>query len=164
MEHKDIHWKDVMPTPIQSEETASDWQKQAEFMFGGGAVQPLPPYELTARERDALRSDARTWVDPMRFTVYKNAVIRYVSTHRSGFDYPFCYGLYDNPKSVLEAVLNSEEYRKYLGWNAKMPNNHDLVNLAIHQGTYEFSHSDYVKSQCERAIAYYHETNGVNKP
>lgn len=122
------------------------------------------PHELTEQEREFLRVDARTWVDPMKFTIYKNAVIRYVTTHRSGFDYACCYGLYDDPQSALEAIVNSQEYRQYLGWNAKMPSNQSLVNLAIQANSYNFAHNDYIEAECEAAIAYYHKTNGTNRP
>jgi hypothetical protein len=141
------------------------WQETVEDLFGGRAhdPEPLPTRELTEQERGFLRSDCCCWVDPMKFTIYKNAVIRYVVTHRSGFDYPCCYGIYEDPESALEAILNSEEYRNYLGWNAKMPSVYPLVNSAIRAGAYTFAQSDYVKSQCEMAIAYYHKTGGTNR-
>ena len=141
------------------------WQDAANQIFGGREPEPepLPAYELTEREREFLRTDRRTWVDPMKFMIYKNAVIRYVTTHRSGFDYACCYGIYDDPRPVLQAILNSDEYKGYLESNAKMPSVRPLVNMAIQAGVYTFPQNDYVKSECEAAIAYYHKTGGTNR-
>lgn len=165
--HVDIDWRFAMP--ISNPDDGSTWQDVVGKVFGGGKNPPpeqppldKPVYELTERERGFLRIDCRTWVDPMKFMVYKNAVIRYVTTHRSGFDYSLCYGLYDDPYSALEAILNSNEYREYRGWNAKMPSVTPLVNAAIQAGAYTFPQSDYVNSECEAAIAYYHKTGGTN--
>lgn len=163
MTRKDIDWKDVMPENSSNPDSET-WQQTMESAFGGGTSEPIKPahYELNERELAFLRGNASTWVDPMRFTVYKNAVIMYVKTHRSAFDYPTCLGLYDHPEAVLEAVLNSKEYRDYLGWNAKVPSNADLVSMMIKDGEYEFAGNDYVTSQCERAIAYWHKTHEGN--
>lgn len=148
----------------------SDWQDMARHVFGGGKTPRTAPddnhksvYQLTERERGFLRNDCRTWVDPMKFMVYGNAVIRYVTTHRSGFDYAFCYGLYDEPYSALEAILNSDEYQVYLIWNAKMPSVAPLVSAAIRAGVYTFPQGDYVDSECEAAITYYNKTGGTNR-
>lgn len=140
------------------------WQDVVNQLFGGKdpEPEPLPTYELTERERDFLKRQAACWVDPMKFTVYENAVIMYVTTHRSGFDYATCLGIYEDPLPVLNAVLNSEEYQRYLGFNAKMPSVQPLVNAAIRAGSYTLPQSDYITSQCKKAIEYYHKTKGTN--
>lgn len=159
MTHKDIDWKDAVPQTSQIPDDLS-WQQAVNTLFGGGTpeIPKKTTRPLTDREREYLRADCRCWVDPMRFMVYKNAVIRYVKTHRSGFDYAVCYGLYDDPTEALEAILNSDEYQAYLGWNAKIPSNAGLVSAMIKDGLYEFGGSDHIASKCEAAIAYWHKT------
>lgn len=113
-------------------------------------------HELTTWEHGFIKRMVDAFWSDTRVTTYKNAVILYVKSHRSAFDYASCMGLYDNPQEVAEAVLQSEEYVNRSPVSAaRMPVGGAVTSMAY--GVYQFSDQELIAKECEAAITYWKE-------
>lgn len=68
-------------------------------------------YQLTDAEKKMIDNYAYAFWADFKVMVYERAVILYVDSHRSDFDYPSILRYDDQPEKVMQAVLDYEGYK-----------------------------------------------------
>lgn len=67
-------------------------------------------YVLTTQECATVDSLSYSFWADLRVMVHQDAVLFYVDSYRTDFEYVACLGIYLDPQSVLEAVENYPGY------------------------------------------------------